>query len=401
MTPRTRRVRAAALAAVGAACAGTVVVPASAAPQVDSTRAAVARIVGSAPLEGALRVVTTTTAPDGRPVVRTVRVDDRAQARRVVATRLQDPATVTVSMAQPVRALRSNDTLRGRQWALDRLQAETLWRRADGRATRSTPRAVVAVVDTGVDRTHPDLRGNVMRGVDVLTGGTVSRDPHGHGTHVAGIVAAVAGNRRGVAGLAPRAAVLPIRVLGADGRGSSDDVARGVLLAVDRKAQVVNLSLSAGTDDPALARAVAYAQRKGVLVVAGAGNSGCGVLFRPVQYPAAYPGVVGVGSVDADLRGSSFSSCGSWVDVVAPGRGIWSTVPRDDRLSCPDVYCALSGTSMSSPYVAAAAALAMSRRGLSAQRVAARLEETARDLGPRGKDQTFGAGLLDARRLVG
>ena len=164
---------------------------------------------------------------------------------------------------------------------------------------------------------------------------------------------------------------------------------------------MVNLSLSAGTDDPALARAVAYAQRKGVLVVAGAGNSGCGVLFRPVQYPAAYPGVVGVGSVDADLRGSSFSSCGSWVDVVAPGRGIWSTVPRDDRLSCRDVYCALSGTSMSSPYVAAAAALAMSRRGLSAQRVAARLEETARDLGPRGKDQRFGAGLLDARRLVG
>ncbi|WP_289017767.1 S8 family serine peptidase [uncultured Aeromicrobium sp.] len=401
MTSRTRSVRTTALVAVLAVLAGTAFVPASAASRADSARATAARIVASAPSGGALRVVTTVTAPDGRPVVRTVRVADRAQAQRVVAAQLDDPSAVTVSMAQPVAALRSNDPLRGRQWALDRLQAETLWRRADGRATRSTPRAVVAVVDTGVDRTHPDLRGNVMRGVDVLTGGTVSGDPHGHGTHVAGIVAAVAGNRRGVAGLAPRAAVLPIRVLGADGRGSSDDVARGVLIAVDRKAQVVNLSLSAGTDDPALARAVAYAQRKGVLVVAGAGNSGCGVLFRPVQYPAAYPGVVGVGSVDADLRGSSFSSCGSWVDVVAPGRGIWSTVPRDDRLSCRDVYCALSGTSMSSPYVAAAAALAMSRRGLSAQRVAARLEETARDLGPRGKDQRFGAGLLDARRLVG
>ncbi|MCX6408801.1 MAG: S8 family serine peptidase [Propionibacteriales bacterium] len=401
MTSRTRSVRTTALASVLAVLAGAVAVPASAAPEVGSSDAAAARIVAAAPSRGALRVVTTVTAPDGRPVVRTVRVADRAHALRVVATQLDDPSAVTVSMAQPVGALRSNDTLRGRQWALDRLQAETLWRRADGRATRSTPRAVVAVVDTGIDRSHPDLRGNVLRGVDVLQGGTVSRDPHGHGTHVAGIVAAMAGNRRGVAGLAPRAAVLPIRVLGADGKGSSDDVARGVLLAVDRKVQVVNLSLSVGTDDPALARAVAYAQRKGVLVVAGAGNNGCGALFRPVQYPAAYPGVVGVGSVDADLRASSFSSCGSWVDVVAPGRGIWSTVPRDDRLSCRDVYCALSGTSMSSPYVAAAAALAMSRRGLSAQRVAPRLEETARDLGPRGKDQTFGAGLLDVRRLVG
>jgi cell wall-associated protease len=361
------------------------------------------RIVATA-VEGApLRVVTTSTGAAGRPLVRTTPVADRTDALAVVVRALADPDVDTVSMAQPVRAAASDDTLRPRQWALDTLRAETVWRRADGSATRTTRRAVVAVLDTGVDASHPDLRGSVLRGVDVLGRGRATTDPNGHGTHVAGIVAAVAGNRRGVAGLAPRAAVLPVRVLDATGAGGSDDVARGVVAAADRRPHVINLSLSASGDDPALARAVAYAQRKGVLVVAAAGNEGCGLLFRPTQYPAANRGVVGVGSVDRDLRGSRFSSCGSWVDVSAPGGDVWSTVPSSNRLGCtgPTGYCSLSGTSMASPHVAAASALAMSRRGWSASTVAARLERTARDLGTRGRDTTYGAGLLDVRALVG
>jgi cell wall-associated protease len=203
-------------------------------------------------------------------------------------------------------------------------------------------------------------------------------------------------------GLAPRAAVLPVRVLEADGSGYSDVIANGIVRAVDRRPQVVNLSLGLGVDDPAIRRAVAYAQRKGVLVVAAAGNSACPLLLRPTEYPAAYGGVVGVGSVDPSLAASSFTSCGSWVDVAAPGGDVWSTVPTKNRLGCGSSgYCSLSGTSMATPHVAAAAALAMSRRGWSAATVASRIERTARDLGPRGKDQTYGAGLLDARAVVG
>lgn len=405
--PSPRRVVCAALvlvvgllssAAVPAGASATVLGDAGA--EGSGVVAAAARIVASADPALPLRVVTTTAGPQGRPEIRTTVVSSRDRARGLVAKALRDPGVETVSLALPVRAIVSNDPLRPRQWGMTRLQAESVWKRSTGVATSTKRRAVVAVLDTGVDANHPDLRGNVLSGYDVLAPGTSAADPNGHGTHVAGVVAALAGNRRGVAGLAPRAAILPIRVLDAAGNGTSDMIARGIVRAADRRPHVINLSLGASGDDPAVRQAVAYAQRKGVLVVAAAGNSGCG-LFRPTQYPAAYPGVVGVGSVDASLAGSRFSSCGSWVDVAAPGGGIWSTVPATNRLGCSGGYCALSGTSMAAPHVAAAAALAMSRRAWSATTVAGRIERTARDLGATGKDRTYGAGLLDARAVLG
>lgn len=358
-------------------------------------------IVDQAQPGAVLRVVTTTNGVGGRPDVRTRVAPDRAAAIELVEQALADPGVDSVSLARTVRATASNDTYRSRQWALTRLQAETLWKRADGAATSGTRRAVVAVLDTGVDAGHPDLSGNVQGGRDEVDPGTSAADPNGHGTHVAGIVAAVANNRRGVAGLAPRASVLPVRVMDARGSGTSDDLARGIVWAADRKVHVISMSLSFTGSDPAVASAVSYARRKGVLVVAAAGNSGCGLLLRTPEYPAAYPGVVGVGSVDERSQVSSFSSCGSWVDVAAPGSGIWSTTPATNRLGCSGSYCSLSGTSMATPYVAAAAALAMSRRGWSAETVAARIERTARDLGAAGKDERYGSGLLDARALVG
>lgn len=381
-----------------AALVGSLLVQAAPAGAAEPTLTRAARIVATAVAGEPLRVVVTTVDDRGRPEIDATPAASRTEALDLVVRALVDQPEATVSMARPVRATASNDPLRPRQWGLTRLQAETLWSRANGAATTSTRRAVVAVVDTGVDATHPDLRGNVLSGIDLVGGGV--GDPNGHGTHVAGIVAAVAGNRRGVAGLAPRAAVLPVRVLDASGSGSSDVVARGIVRAADRRPHVINLSLSTTGNDPAVQRAVEYAQRRGVLVVAAAGNSGCGLLRFP-EYPAAYAGVVGVGSVDSSLAVSSFSSCGSWVDVAAPGGGIWSTVPDRDRLGCSGTYCALSGTSMAAPHVAAAGALAMSRRALTAATVAARIERTARDLGPRGKDQSFGAGFLDARAVVG
>ncbi len=398
MSPRRPGRRTAVLAVLCAVLAATLA-PAGASGSTPEETAR--RIVDVVAPGQPLRVVTTRTGDGGRPLVAGAPVSSRSQAVALVERALRDPDVDTVSMASRARATASNDPLRSRQWGMSRLQAETLWRTADGRATSRTPRAVVAVVDTGVDATHPDLRGNVLPGIDLVDPGTSAADPNGHGTHVAGVVAAVAGNRRGVVGLAPRAAVLPVRVLEADGSGYSDVIANGIIRAADRRPQVVNLSLGLGVDDPAIRRAVAYAQRRGVLVVAAAGNSACPLLLRPTEYPAAYSGVVGVGSVDRSLAASSFTSCGSWVDVAAPGGDVWSTVPTRNRLGCASAYCSLSGTSMAAPHVAAAAALAMSRRGWSASTVAARIERTARDLGPRGKDQTYGAGLLDARAVVG
>ncbi|MEH3034675.1 MAG: S8 family serine peptidase [Aeromicrobium erythreum] len=363
------------------------------------------RIVAGVADGSTLRVVVTSVGSDGVPRYRTTVASSRADALGLVRAALGDG--LTVSMAQPVTTLATRDPLRSRQWALDRLGAERAWTVTRGGRTRSTAQTVVAVVDTGVMTSHPDLRANLLPGRDVLAPGTSPDDANGHGTHVAGIVAAVAGNGRGVAGLAPRTKVLPVRVLDANGSGATDQVARGVVWAVQKGADVVNLSLGSSQSDPALRTAVKYAVDRGVVVVAAAGNDGGSLacfLGCPTQYPAAYPGVVGVGSVDRSLARSSFSSTGSWVDVAAPGGDIWSTTTPRNRLggSCTgQSYCAISGTSMATPYVAAAAALALSKHPRwGAAGVVRRIASTSRDLGPSGRDSSYGAGLLDVNRLL-
>ncbi|RYJ05342.1 MAG: peptidase S8, partial [Actinomycetales bacterium] len=270
-------------------------------------------------------------------------------------------------------------------------------------AERTRLRAASSV-DTGV-AAHTDLGSNRLAGRDFVDPGTSATDPNGHGTHVAGIVAAIANNRRGVAGLAPHARILPVRVLGADGSGTTDVIARGVVYAADRGVQVINLSLAATQSDTALQRAVQYAQRKGVLVVAAAGNDGegCFLFGCPTQYPAAYADVVGVGAVTSSLRRASFSSFGSWVDIAAPGDVILSTIPSTQRLGgdCNGRrYCALSGTSMATPYVAAAAALAYSEKGWRGNAISRRLFSTATDLGSSGRDDSFGHGLVNPSALT-
>ena len=390
---RTRR------AALAAALVLLVGAPPSAA-DAPSTHAA-EEIVSTVAAGDPLGVVVTTTGPDGAPRFRTTPAASRSDARSLVRSALS--RGLTVSMAQPVRVTASNDTYRSRQWALDTLRAETAWKTSKGGS--SSRRVVVAVVDTGVATDHPDLRDNLVAGRDVLDPGTAPSDENGHGTHVAGIVAAVAGNGRGIAGLAPRAAVMPVRVLDADGAGSTDDVARGITWAVQHGATVVNLSLGSTRRDAALERAVAHARSRGAVVVAAAGNSGGGLgclLGCAAQYPAAYPGVIGVGSIDANRSRSSFSTRGAWVDVVAPGGGIVSLVPRRNRIGCgTSTYCTLSGTSRATPYVSAAVALARHVRGWNGTTTADRVLSTATDLGPRGRDDAYGHGLVDPVALLG
>ena len=324
----------------------------------------------------------------GRPVVRVVRATGRAAARAAVADLQQDPDAVSVGLDTRVHlassevsaSAASEDPKRAQQWWLTRLRAPSVW------AAAPAGGSTVAVVDTGVDASHVDLAGVVLPGADFTGSGDGRVDGHGHGTHVAGIVAALTSNGIGVASLAPGTKILPVRVLDSSGSGYDSDVAGGIVYAVDQGAKVVNLSLGGASSSPTAA-AVRYAAERDVLVVAAAGNerqSG-----NPVTYPAAYPDVTAVAASDTADRTASFSNTGSYVDITAPGVSIVSTYPESR-------YAALSGTSMASPIVAAAAAVVRAARpDLTAREVAAVLESTATDLAAPGRDDESGVGLVE------
>ncbi|MEU3452475.1 type VII secretion-associated serine protease mycosin [Micromonospora sp. NPDC006766] len=257
----------------------------------------------------------------------------------------------------------------------------------------------VAVVDSGVDRRHPQLAGRVLTGTDFLDpGGDGTRDCAGHGTGVASIIAATP--RPGVAfqGLAPDARILPVRVSEqqvVEGRESgrtvdAADFARAIRWAVDHGADVLNLSVVLYADNPAVRLSIAYALHRDVVVVAAAGNlhdSG-----NPRPYPAAYDGVLGVGAIGADGTRAGFSQTGPYVDLVAPGSDVLLAAPEQGHRRA-------EGTSYAAPFVAATAALLRQYRPeLTAAEVARRIVDSA-DPAPGGGGET-GAGVLNPYRAV-
>ncbi len=334
-------------------------------------------VLDDAPARGPVNLVTVREV-DGRPVVSTVSAADLAGAEKLVDRALADPGVLTVSVASTVRALAA-DPSRPQQWALDRLAAEQVWARQNGAGT------VVAVVDTGV-AAHPDLAGVVLNGKDYISGGTGRVDPHGHGTHVAGIIAAVANNGIGIAGLAQGVRILPVRVLDATGAGSDATVANGIVWAADQGAAVINLSVGSPDNSPAEAAAVAYATQRGAVVVSATGNNRAG--GNPVMYPAALPGVLGVGASTKEDRVAGYSGSGSYVDVAAPGTGILSTYQAT-------AYRTQDGTSMACAYASAAAALVKAAAPrLGPAEVMNVLQRSARDLETAGRDNLSGYGLI-------
>jgi hypothetical protein len=218
-------------------------------------------------------------------------------------------------------------------------------------------------------------------------------DPGGHGTHVAGIIGARLNNGRGIAGGAPSVRIMPVRVLDAHGSGVASDVAEGIIWAADHGARVINVSLGGGPS-PGMQAAMQYANAKRAVVVAAAGNgyqSG-----NTPTYPAAYPEAIAVASVNDSLGHSSFSNTGSYVDIAAPGEMILSTYGDNTH-----DYQWMSGTSMATPYAAAAAALIVSANtSLSAASIRNILLGTARDLGAAGRDNVYGYGLVNPRGAV-
>lgn len=247
----------------------------------------------------------------------------------------------------------------------------------------------IAVVDTGIDARHPDLRGKISAQADFVNDDRIAEDDSvGHGTHVAGIAAAATNNRTGIAGGCPDCKLLVAKALTDEG-GFDSDIAEGIVWSADNGAKAINLSF--GGPEPAriLKEAVNYAHKKGAVLVAAAGNSGEGGR----EYPAAYPRVIAVAATDARDRRASFSSTGRYVDVAAPGVEILSTAPGGN-------YTSYSGTSFSSPHVAALAGL-LAGEGQSKKQIRRSILSTTQDLGPKGRDPEYGAGRIDASRALG
>lgn len=235
-----------------------------------------------------------------------------------------------------------SDPLWGEQWGPAQLQAPTAWA-----VTKGSSDVVVAVLDTGVDFTQPDLQGAFVPGYDFVNGDADPTDDQGHGTAVSGVIAARADNGIGGSGMCPRCSIMPVKVVGADGTANELNVASGISWAADHGARVINISLG-GTYGSTVAAAVRYAAGKGVLVVAAAGNNGTSAPF----YPAADDGALSVAATQSDDSLYSWSNYGSWVGVAAPGCDIGT-----GRGATYFTFC---GTSASTPVVSGLAALAMS-----------------------------------------
>jgi len=288
-----------------------------------------------------------------------LRAESVADRDALLASLRADPA---VEWAEPdhrlyMTAALPDDPAASQQWALPKIQAPAAWEVARGTGVQ------VAVLDTGVDLRHDDLAGQVVAGPDLVDRDDAPQDEQGHGTHVAGTIAALMNNGLGVAGVAPAARVLAIRVLDAEGSGALSDIADGVLEAVRRGAKVLNLSLGGPSDGQTLRAAIQQAAAAGVLVVVAAGNEDT----TAATYPASYPEVLAVGATTASDRRASFSNHGTYVGIAAPGERILSTKLGGGTTT-------LSGTSMAAPHVAAAAAVVWGAHpGLSAAQVRAAL----------------------------
>jgi len=270
------------------------------------------------------------------------------------------------------------------QWNLPAIETERGWA-----LSRGSDDIVIAVLDTGVQLDHPDLQGRIAEGIN-LVGEGEPEDDVGHGTHVAGIIAATVNNGEGVAGLSWRGRIMPVKVLDSTGSGTTYSVAEGIIWATDHGADVINMSLGNYASAEFLHDAIRYAYDRGVVLVAASGNDNTD---QP-GYPAAYPEVFAVAATDANDGKAPYSNFGDYIDVAAPGDTIASTYPGNQ-------YAALSGTSMASPHVAALAGLIKSvNPDLTNEEIMDIMRKTAVDLGDKGRDVYFGYGKIDVVRAL-
>ncbi|WP_070121779.1 S8 family peptidase [Bacillus marinisedimentorum] len=287
-------------------------------------------------------------------------------------------------------------------YGIEMLEAPKVWD-----ASNRGERTVIAVLDTGCDTNHPDLKDRIIDGRNFTDDFGAEpdhfEDNNGHGTHVSGTIAASL-NGEGVAGMAPEASILAVKVLSGKGSGRYDWIINGIKYAVDwrgpngEKARVISMSLGGSEDYPELHKAIQKAVQSGILVVCAAGNSGDGSHDSPeYAYPGAYPEVVQVGAVDKDMKPAPFSNTNAHIDLVAPGVKVVSTYP-DGK------YASLSGTSMAAPHISGAAALLITelekrmKRELTEAEIYAQLCKHATALGYEPAFEGYGLPRLHSSR---
>ncbi|MBN1329336.1 MAG: S8 family serine peptidase [Candidatus Heimdallarchaeota archaeon] len=283
------------------------------------------------------------------------------------------------------------DTL---DWGVDDINAERVWGGAENAvnviAGNTAGQGVkVAILDTGIDYTHPDLDANYKGGYDFVNNDAYPLDDHGHGSHCAGIVAAE-DNGVGVIGVAPLASLYGVKVLSSSGSGSISQIVAGINWAINNGMDVISMSLGATTGDTTLEAACTNARNAGIVVVCASGNN----YGSSISYPARYSSTIAVGATDSSHKIASFSNIGPQQDVVAPGVNIYSTYRNGG-------YTTMSGTSMACPMVSGAVALILSANpSLTPEEVRTILHDTAIDLGTAGFDNTYGYGLIDCVAAV-
>ena len=306
--------------------------------------------------------------------------------------------TVPSKEAQPIQAAGQapNDPLYSQQWNLHSINVESSWQDTKGKG------ATVAVIDTGIAEV-PDLKETKFaKGYDFVNDREDARDDNGHGTHVAGTIAQSTNNGFGVAGIAYEATLMPLKVLSASGGGTVADIAEAIRFAADHNADVINMSLGGGGESLAMAEAINYAHKKGVLIIAAVGNSG----QNSASYPARYPHVLGVGALDSSGQKAAYSNFGAGVGITAPGgfiagdNGAGGILQNTiDPSTGESTFAAFQGTSMAAPHVAGVAALVKASGVKDPDEVAAALTQSARKVQDDELNH-FGAGKLDAAAAV-
>ncbi len=287
-----------------------------------------------------------------------------------------------------------NDPYVGYQWNLSFIDAPQAWDTADGTG------AVVAVLDTGVSE-GADGFAHLLQGYDFYYDDSDPSDRVGHGTHVAGTIAQATNNGVGVAGVAPGASILPVKVLGDNGYGSTSAIAKGIVYATDQGADVINMSLGGAYYSSTQHQAVRYAHDRGVVIVAATGNE----FASSIGYPAGLEEVIAVGAGRADGSRAPYSNTGTGIDLIAPG----GDMSRDDNgdgygdgilQETLGGYQFYEGTSMATPHVAGAAAVLVSMGIEDPEQIRDILTSTARDVGSPGYDTSTGWGYLDLAAAV-